>query len=168
MIHRAYIAKLGTNDATDLEIIVTNPGLRSAPFGGLNNAAGSATIGAYFEIRDRPIRVPVLVGQTGFVPRCALGFHLTMQRLDAEQAPNADIQILQLSESLVGPRPSSLLSSTDAVPLIPDTLTAVVDPTAGPCIRLNNHSTLAGHIFLVNFSIFEAKDEDYNPDGSMG
>lgn len=179
-IHRTYIVEMpGTSfSGTPLDIVVAYPGSNSAPIaypaaGGTAQtapptgwAAGDTAFdGAYYEWRGRPLDIPVLStaggslasGITnGFVPRARLGFTLSITNILTSGV--AVLPVVQLSRSLVG----SLQDSAGVL-----NVAALSDPAYGPVIRLNTDNASAGLIYVVNFSIYEAKDEDRDPTGSV-
>ena len=120
------------------------PGSQGDPIASGNAPVGwNATLGgSYYEIRSRPIRLPVEVGDPGFVPRFNLGWTFSITALGVN---NIAVPGVQFSESLQ--------SSLNATPL--------PDPTYGPVIRLAGLSTdVSGGAYLVQLLIMEAKDED--------
>lgn len=120
------------------------PGSQDDPIDAGNSPAGwnAALGGSYYEIRSRPIRLPVQVGDDGFVPRFNLGWTFALTALGTT---NIAVPGVQFSESLQ--------ASLNATPL--------VDPTYGPVIRLSGLSTdVSGGAYLVQLQIMDQKDED--------
>lgn len=163
MLSRTYICLLPNNGAVNLDIALENaPGAVGAPVG-TGGVAASAANGAYYELRARPIVFPVkaLVGgvaNPAFVRRANLGWMLSMHVYGGAALTEAPVYLL--SNSVV----QSLLS-TEGGPIVnPATL---ADPGYGPTLRIVNHANLAGRYVIVNFAIFEAKDDDRDPSGAV-
>ncbi len=122
---------------------------------------GTNNDGAYYELRARPLRIPVLSGgapptaaqiSNGFVPRMRLGFALSV--VPVATGIQTDVPGVQLSSSLV-----------PALGITGLTLAALADPSYGPVIRLTGGANTAGKTYLVTLAIMEAKDEDRNAAG---
>lgn len=159
MISRTYVVVMPeAESATPLDILVQDdPGTQADPV-----VAGGD--GAYYELRGRPLRVPVEAGASppsaaavgaGFVPRLRLGFSLSVVPLAS--AIVTDVPGVRLSESLIS------LASTDGGPLI--NVPSFADPAGGPAIRLTGGAETAGVFFLVSLVVNEAKDEDCDAQG---
>jgi hypothetical protein len=154
MITRTYVVKMPEEVATTpLYILVTDdPGSQDAPV-----VAG--TDGAYYEIRGRPLRIPVLASEgpsEGFVPRCRLGFLVSVTAFNTSSPvvmPRA-----QLSESL-----TQNLSSTDSGPTI--SVPTLADPSGSPAILMLGSTGTEGGVYLVTLMCPEAKDEDRSNTG---
>lgn len=147
MINRQYVVKMPTSSpAAPLYILVQDdPGTQDDPV-----VAG--TDGAYYELRGRPIRFETVSGDTGFVPRMALGFHVDLTPMSCT-FPIVWPEV-QFSASLI-----QNLSSTDSGPTIQ--VPTFADATAGgPAILVQGNTGTEGNIFLLTLSIAEAKDED--------
>lgn len=163
MIHREYIVKMPTTaPTTPLDIIVQGyPGSQDAPIsvaGGTTPVGWSGSDGAYYELRGRPLRLPVLAaaGQMGgFVPRLNLGFTLSI--LPVKTAIVTDIPGVQLSQTL------DSLASTDIGPTI--NIPVLADPAYGPVIRLTGGAATAGTYWILHLLVMEAKDEDRSATG---
>jgi hypothetical protein len=152
MIVRTYVVKMPTEvSTTPLDILVqNNPGSQDAPV-----VAGGD--GAYYEVLERPFRIPVLAaaGQAGgFVSPLRLGFSIAITPYS--NAVDAVIPGMQLSASLAS------LSSTDTGPTI--AVPAFPDPAGGPSLRLIGGvtavGTTAGAVYVVSLFVAEAKDAD--------
>jgi len=177
-IHRTYIVQMpGTGFlTTDLDIVVAVPGSNTAPVAYGTSPprtappagwGGSPSFdGAYYEWRGRTILIPVLSTaggslatgiQNGFVPRARLGFTLSINQIE-NVAAAAILPKVLISKSLIG-------TFDDTVGVI--NAADLADPTYGPVIRLKNAAAVATLIYVVNFSIYEAKDEDRDPTGSV-
>ena len=148
MIVRTYVVKMPTSVSTNpVDILVqNNPGSQSAPV-----VAG--TDGAYYEVLNRPFRIPVLAaaGQAGgFAPPLRLGFSIAVTPIAA--AISAAVPGVQLSASLAS------LASTDTGPTM--AIPAFPDPVGGPSLRLVGGIATAGLFFLVSMFVAEAKDTD--------
>jgi hypothetical protein len=149
MIARTYYvvmpAAVGEATPGDLDIVVELPGTQAAPVATGNAPAGwVGATGSYYEIRARPLRLPVVVGDAGFVPRLNLGWSLSVM----PYAAGAGVPH-QLS--------ASLQSSLDA--------TALTDPSYGPVIRLKGSVETGEQQLVVNLLVMEQKDEDRNAAG---
>ena len=160
MISRTYICRMPNSTGVPLDIAVQNaPGARNAPVG-TGGAAASAANGAYYELRNRVIRFPVLAAAGaagGFVARARLGWRLSLYRYGATTL----VPGVLLSASII----NSLSSTEGGGPIIAPA--ALADPGYGPTIRLINDDTLIQGIVIVHFGIFENKDEDRDPSGSV-
>lgn len=149
MISRTYVVQMpdGEGEASPLDILVLNdPGTVDDP-------ALGASGGAYYELRGRPLRIPVLAaaGQAnGFVPRLTLGFSIAVTPIST--AAVAAFPGVQLSASLID------LASTDSGPTI--AVPAFPDPAGQPAIRLTGSAGTAGLVFTVCLLVSEATDED--------
>ena len=158
-----------------LDIVMQVPGSRAAPVfdpavyvGVTPNTVppagwnGLGTTGWYYEVRSRALRTERLSGTTGFTPRTNLGFHLSITALQEPTgiASNGNLlPMLELSESLA-PTP---LANASLLPVA--YATALPDPSYGPVIRVYNAVSFYQRndiLYLVNFSIAENKDEDFN------
>lgn len=148
MISRTYVVQMpsGESPATPLDILVqSDPGTTDAPV-----VAGGT--GAYYELRGRPLRIPVLAAQgqsAGFVPRLNLGFSLSLIPLSVAVGGPA-LPGVQLSASLAS------LASVDGTIPIP----AFADPGGEPVIRLTGSADTLGLFFLLALQVAEGKDED--------
>lgn len=155
MISRTYVVKMPStpDTAAPVDILVQNqPGTQAAPV----VTAGDA---AYYELRGRPLRIPVESGgapptaaqiAAGFVPRFRLGVALSITPIRnaiAGVSPG-----VQLSSTLAS------LASTNVGPSI--NVPALADPAGGPSIRLIGGAATSGLFFLVSLQVPEAKDED--------
>ena len=192
MIHRTYVAYLPAPrlpqlsaepllgvqlnpPGVALDIVVGVPGSRQAPVfdpavyvGVTPNTVpptgwnGLTTAGWYYEVRSRALRIERLSGATGFTPRTNLGFHLSVMTLQEPSgvANNSNLlPALGLSASLAPP------ASANAALLPVAYAVSLPDPSYGPVIRMYNTVTLhpgTDVLYLVNFSIAENKDEDFN------
>ena len=150
MIVRTYVVQMPTEVSTvPLDILVqNNPGSQSAPV-----VAGGD--GAYYEVLNRPFRIPVLAsaGQAGgFVPPTRLGFSIAIT--PCSTGISAAVPGAQLSASLAS------LASTDTGPTI--AIPAFADPAGGPSLRLTGGIATAGLFFMVSMFVAEAKDTDWS------
>ena len=148
MISRTYVVLMPASSATTpLDILVQNsPGTQAVPI-----VAGGD--GAYYELRGRALRIPVLAAAGaagGFVPRLRLGFSVAVVRINS--AIVTDLPGVKLSASLIS------LASTDSGPTI--AVPAFPDPNGLPAIRLTGGAGTSGGFFLVSLRLNEAKDED--------
>lgn len=117
--------------------------------------------GTFYEWRGRVLRCEVRAGQDGFVPRFRLGWLASLHKSleDTCLIPND----IQYSESLLG-----LVSDLDQTIVGGLGVTvSIPDPGYGgvqvPVIRVGNTAEVAGGLFYLQLTIFEAKDEDRNP-----
>lgn len=181
MIHRAYIVGLIDVQGTypPLDIILSLPGARTAPVANAvaqnpgaivtaPPAAWSILCGSnwYYEQRSRPLRLEHVTGQTGFVPRLNLGFHLSISQLISLNQPPLTVFI----PTAVLPSASLAAFNTDAA-LVAIPPTALADPAYGPVIRVqapSGVSPLGGVTYIVNLSIFEPGDDDSFARGGHG
>lgn len=140
MINRTYIVKMPTEAPTSaLNILVrSDPGTQDEPV---------VADGRYYELRGRPIRFETVSGDSGFVPRCALGYQLAITAIDNR----VDVPSVQLSASLIQD-----LSSGDGSMVVP----TLADPGGEPAIQLVGTANTAGNYYQVTIAIAEAKDED--------
>ena len=152
MIARTYYVVMPTSGGNvALDIIVEGfPGSQDDPIDIGNAPAGwNGGNGSYYEIRSRPIRLPVQVGDAGFVPRLNLGWLISVTPIGTAAA--LALPGVQLSESLQ--------ASLNATPL--------ADPSYGPVIRLAGTSAAVGGMALtVQLLIMGAKDEDRTDSGT--
>lgn len=163
--NRNYLVRMPTVAGTMpfLDIVITGPvgspdavvGIGQptpAPVGwGIGGPFIAPSDGQYSELRGRPLRVPVLFGQPGFVPRLRLGW-----------APSVTPAVL--GDGCVGvPSVKYSQSLLGALPQFPGVV--VPDPSYGPSVRLVNNPDVQGGTFVVALNVFEAKDEDRDPTG---
>jgi hypothetical protein len=105
--------------------------------------------GQFFEWRGRPIRIPILAGNTGFVPRLRLGWKTAVYCADPGDGEGCfAIPCVLYSQSLIG-----TLNP-------PFNVAQIADPSYGPVIRLTNSGDVQGGIFVVHLNIYAAQDED--------
>jgi len=147
MIARTYYVVMPEAESGNvaLDIVVEGfPGSQADPIDAGNSPAGwNGGNGSYYEIRSRPIRLPVEVGDDGFVPRFNLGWLCSV-------TPISTIAALALPGVQFS---ASLQASLNATPL--------TDPSYGPVIRLAGTAAAVGGMALtVQLQIMEAKDED--------
>ncbi len=152
MIARTYYVEMPTSEGTAaIDIVVeAYPGSQDDPIDAGNSPAGwNGEDGSYYEIRSRPIRLPVEVGDAGFVPRLNLGWLCSVTPSGGAAA--AAMPGVQFS--------ASLQASLNATPL--------TDPSYGPVVRLSGAgSAVGGLAFIVQLLIMEAKDEDRASSGT--
>lgn len=162
MINRQYIVLNPTDvGATPLlDIVLEVPGTQSAP---VSSAVGGTTPpsgwnggnGAYYELRGRPIRFPIKSGQSGFSPLARLGFLLSVLPFTGPGTVIANQPAVTPSLSVTG--------DLDAGPGPIINPANLADPTYGgiqrPVLRFSCNSN--SQIYLVNFTIFGAQDEDW-------
>ncbi len=144
MIARTYYVEMpiavGESDPGDIDIVLELPGEQADPIDTGNSPAGwVGATGSYYEIRGRAVRLPVQVGDAGFVPRLNLGWSISVAAYGAGAAPAYELS-------------ASLQSSLDATPL--------TDPSYGPVLRLKGTADTGGQQLVVNLLVMEAKDED--------
>ncbi len=153
MIARTYYVEMPNPEGGDvaLDIVVELPGSQSEPIDSGNSPAGwVGSGGSYYEVRGRPLRLPVQVGDAGFVPRFNLGWSLSVVPVGtgAEQQFLPGVQISE-----------SLQASLNATPL--------TDPSYGPVIRLSGTAgDVSGLVYTVHLLVMEAKDEDRTSTGT--
>lgn len=145
MIARTYYvtmpAAVGEAAPGDIDIVLELPGTQANPVDSTNAPAGwVGDTGSYYEIRGRVVRLPVVVGDAGFVPRLNLGWSISVATYnDVGAAPAYALS-------------ASLQASLNAAPL--------ADPAYGPVLRLIGRVDTAELQVVVNLLIMEAKDED--------
>jgi hypothetical protein len=147
MISRTYVVQMpgGGEAGHQLDILVQDdPGTQSDPV--------VLSSGAYYEVRGRALRIPVLAAagaSAGFVPRLQLGFSISVTPIGDTVT---SIPAVQLSASLAS------LASTDTGPTI--AIPAFADPNGQPAIRLTSDTDSDAGFFVVSLLISEQKDED--------
>lgn len=152
MIARTYYVVMPTAESgtVALDIVLeAYPGSQGAPIAAGNAPAGwNGGNGSYYEIRSRPVRLPVKSGDDGFVPRFRLGWTYSASRVGTADGA---VPGVQFSETL-----QAALNSTP-----------LADPTYGPVIRLSGlQANVGGGAFVVQLEIMQAKDEDRTDTGT--
>ncbi len=148
MITRTYVVQMPGSETPTAPVDIL---VQSAP-GTTNAPVISGGTGAYYEVRGRPLRIPVLAAQgqgAGFVPRLTLGLAVSLVPLSTA-ANGPDLPGVQLSASLAS------LASLDGTIAIP----AFADPGGQPAIRLTGSANTEGHFYLLTLQVPEGKDED--------
>ena len=118
--------------------------------------------GQYFEIRSRILRVPIrrnadtdaAARTRGFMARTALGFTIAVNQVATSRAMAIGVV---LSDSLIAISAAAYAAAFAGL--------RIADPAYGPSIRIDNDAVIQGQLLMVNFDIYEEKDEDRNPTG---
>ena len=142
MISRVYTVLMPSNGTTDVEV----------PVEAVSEQTTVGDDGFYAEWRNRPIRVPIKSGNTGFVPRFRLGFNFGFAQHDGVQ--NGEFPLIEFSASLVG----NVLSAINGATTLGDN--GYADPSAGPAIKIINSGQVGGRLFRLYLQVMEAEDED--------
>jgi hypothetical protein len=163
-------ATMGTRALPVADPATYGAGNVTAPPAGWVAACGGT---AYYEVRGRTLRFEHLFGAGaagGFVSRTNLGFHLSVQPYGSWGAGNSFEHLagVQMSQSLIA------AVGGDVGGAIPPPNPNCPDPVYGvaqPVIRIyvpftEQGAAMAVGILLVNFSIFERKDDDFSNIGS--
>jgi hypothetical protein len=170
MIHREYVVQfinVGSSYFPPCDIMVEVPGLQSKPVAsasayGAGNVTPASTdwatacgANAYYELRGRPLRVPVKSGAVGFTPRFQLGYHISTVPIHRTGEDAAIITFPRVALS-------ASLAATPGDANVIQNVPALADPTYGPIIRLSVPSgdSSAAKLYLVSLDVFEDTDED--------
>jgi len=178
MINRTYVVKPPTGASPFVDICVASPtGSQVLPvcnpafYAAANTPppAGWAAVNgdaAYYEIRSRVVRLEHLASAGaagGFAPRCRLGYTLSIY-------PVAGYDVFQMPSVILSASLYGTLGGDANIPVPAIPLNQLADPAYGPVIRIygpDRQSIAAEAVYMVHFSIFERKDEDFSPVGGV-